>query len=406
MGETAGDKDISATSRAVDDLLAAAAAEAGLDDFGDRHFVKGLTALADAIPREAALNEVGEQMVYGGIQRLLINRLRYVDDVKRHPEILDEKIVKPIVILGLPRTGTSKLQRVMSADPGVQRLEFWREINPAPFPGEQPGDPKERIEAGLLVENTLSTMFPGWMARHPMEAREPDEELHIMDMSFECMISWLFSRVPSYYDYFSNCDPRPTYRLLHAMLQYLQWQDGGGRGRPWIMKSPVHIGDLPTLLETFPDATIVHCHREPRKIIPSFASLIEEARRMGSDQVDPVEIGRDMFNYWADQCDRNLAARDALPTDRVLDFHFEEIRSDVIEVIRKIYRHAGRTLTPEAIDAFQAYDARRPEHHWGTYQYTAEQYGLTLEEIDKRFAAYRRRFIEPRKLKQETPGHG
>lgn len=244
-----------------------------------------------------------------------------------------------------------------------------------------------------MVEQTLTMMFPGWMARHPMEALEPDEELHIMDGSFECVISWLFSRTPSYYAYIRQCDPRPMYRHLHAMLQYLQWQDGRARNRPWIMKSPVHIGALPTLIETFPDAVLVHCHRDLQKVIPSFASLIEEGRKIGSDQVDPIEVGRDMFEYWAQALDRYLVERDKLSRDRILDFKYEEIRDDVVDVIRRIYAAAGRRVTPEAIAAFKAYEARRPEHHFGKYDYAAERYGYVPEEIDQRFAAYRKRFF-------------
>lgn len=390
----------------VESLLAAAADETGLEDFGDRHFMTGLGTLVRALPREAALNAVGDQMVYGGIHRLLCNRLRYVRDVKLHPEILGEKIVKPIIILGLPRTGTSKLQRVMSADPAVQRLEFWRTINPAPFPGEAPGNPRARIDAALVVEQTLATMFPGWMARHPMEALEPDEELHIMDGSFECVISWLFSRVPSYYAYIAKCDPRPMYRHLHQQLQYLQWQDGGARGRPWIMKSPVHIGALPTLLETFPDAILVHCHRDLQKVIPSFASLIEEGRKIGSDQVDPLEVGRDMCEYWAASLDRYMVDREKLAPGRVLDVAFEEICADVVAVIRRIYAAAGREVTPQAIAAFRDYEARRPEHHFGKYEYSAAHYGYTAEMIDRRFAPYRKRFIDSGRVAAKETARG
>lgn len=385
---------MNALPHTVEGLLAAAAAETGLDDFGDRHFLTGLTALVNALPKEAQLNAIGEQMVYGGIIRLLNSRLRYVRDLKANPEIAQEQIVKPIIILGLPRTGTSKLQRVMSADPTVQRLDFWKTIHPAPFPGEVPGQPTARIEAAKVTEQTLATMFPGWMARHPMEALEPDEELHLMDGSFECVISWLFSRVPSYYAYISRCDPRPMYRYLHGLLQYLQWQDGGGRGRPWIMKSPVHIGALPTLLETFPDAVLVHCHRDLQKVIPSFASLIEEGRKIGSDTVDPVEIGRDMCEYWASSLDRYLVDRAKLPADRIMDVQFDDIRRDIVAVIRRVYDRAGRVLTAEAIAAFKAYDARRPEHHWGTYEYSHARYGYTPEQIDAHFAAYRERYVQ------------
>ena len=220
----------------VDGLLNAAAQEAGLSDFGDTYFLTGLTRFVEAA--------MGEQMVYGGIIKLLVNRLRYVQDLKDHPEILDEKIVKPIVILGLPRTGTTKLQRVLSAGPQVQRMDYWRITNPAPFPGEELGNPAGRIEAAKAVENMLATQFPGWMARHPTEALEPDEELHLMHGSFECMISWLFARVPSYYEHISHCDQVPMYQHLYNQMQYLQWQDGGARERPWIMKSPVHTRAL------------------------------------------------------------------------------------------------------------------------------------------------------------------
>ncbi|MCK9505300.1 MAG: sulfotransferase [Porticoccaceae bacterium] len=379
----------------LDGLLAAARKETGLEDFGDTQFMEGLGILTNALPKEANLNAVGRQMVYGGIIRLLSNRLRYWQDTKAHPEILREKIVKPIIIMGLPRAGTSKLQRVMSADPGVQRLDFWKEIFPAPFPGEEPGNPQPRIDAALQVEALLSQQFPGWMARHPMEALEPDEELHIMEMSFDCIISWLFSRTPSFYDYVSQSDQRSTYKITHAMLQYLQWQDGNSDGRPWIMKSPVHIGALPALLETFPDAVLVHCHRDPRDVIPSFASLIEEGRKIGSDVVDPKEIGRNILEYWGDQMDRNLDARQSLPNDRIVDIQYKDIVKDINRVIGHIYDKAGRPMTEGSLAAFKAYEARRPKGHWGTYEYTAEQYGLCLDEIDERFAVYRQRFINP-----------
>lgn len=383
-----------ALPKTVQGLLDAVRATAGLDDFGtDRAFLKGLDVLVDAAPREARLNAIGEQLVYGGILRLLVNRLRYVRDLKAHPEIQQERIVKPIVVIGLPRTGTSKLQRVLSCDPDAQRLDLWKQQNAAPFPGELPGKPLARIEAARAVEQMLSTMFPGFQARHPLEAEEPDEELHLMEGSFDCMLSWVFTRLPSFRQHVDASDPRAMYRWLYAMLQYLQWQDGGGRGRPWMMKSPTHIGVLDHFLEIFPDAVLVHTHRDPRAVIPSFASLITEARKVGSDQVDPVEVGREILDYWTDQMNRYLVLRDRLPKDRVIDVQFDEVRSDIVGVIRRIYASIGRTLTAEAITAFKAYEARRPEHHFGSYQYTAEDHGLSVDEIDQRFAAYLRRFI-------------
>lgn len=398
-------RDVAPPPKTVDGLLAAAASAAGLDDFGDPHFMTGLTTLVDALSHEAQLNAMGEQMVYGGIVNILVNRLRYIRDIKLHPEILQEKIVKPIIVLGLPRTGTTKLQRVLSADPQVQRMDYWRVTNPAPFPGEEPGNPKGRIDAALAVEHLLATQFPGWMARHPTEALEPDEEIHIMQGSFECMVSWLFASVPSYYDYISRCDQRPMYQHLRAQMQYLQWQDGGARGRPWIMKSPIHINALDVLLETFPDAVLVHCHRDLQKVLPSFASLIETARQIGSDHVDPKAVGSEMFNYWATALDRYLIERKKLPPDRILDMQFEEVVGNIVDVIGRIYERAGRPLTPEALAAFRDYDASRPEHHWGTYTYSAADYGYTPEMIDQRFAEYRKSFLNSGNLTQKETVH-
>lgn len=392
--------------KTVAGLLAAASAATGLDDFGDRYFMTGLTRLVEALPGEAQLNATGEQLVYGGIINLLVNRLRYVEDIKRHPEILNERIVKPIIVLGLPRTGTTKLQRVLSADPQVQRMDYWRTTNPAPFPGEEPGNPKGRIEAALAVEHMFATQFPDWMARHPTEALEPDEELHLMAGSFECMVTWLFARSPSFYAHISSCDQRPMYRHLHAQMQYLQWQDGGARGRPWIMKSPVHINALPALLDVFPDAVLVHCHRDLQKVMPSFAALIEAARRIGSDHVDQKVLGKEMLDYWSTALDRYLVEREKLPADRVLDVRFEDVVGDIVAVIRRIYDYAGRELTPEALAAFRDYDKTRPEHHWGSYTYSADDYAYTPELIDSRFAEYRKRFIDSGRLNQKEAVHG
>jgi Sulfotransferase family len=378
----------------VEDLLAAGTAETGLQDYGDRRFIDGLTVFADALRSEAQLNQTGQMIVAADIVRMLSNRLRFQRDVSLHPEIRDEQIVGPIVIVGLPRTGTSKLQRMISADPAVQRLDVWRLLNPAPFPGERVGSPQSRILAALVVERTLATRFPDSMARHPIEALEPDEEVMLMEPSFECVVSTFRFRTPSPRRYIDSRDPRTAYEYMRSMLQYLQWQDGGGRGRPWIMKSPIHIGSIETLFELFPDATVVHCHRDPRKVIPSFSSLVEASRRIASDDVDLAELGGDMLEYWAVAIDRNLAAREQIDVSQIVDVPYDQIRDDAVGVIAKVYERAGCALAAEAETRMLAYESRRPENHWGRHQYDAERFGLTDEQIDARFAAYRERFRE------------
>lgn len=381
------------SSATVSSLLADAKLETGLNDYGDLGFTKGLSILLSAFQQEAGLNETGEKINYDTIIRHLVNRLRYQRDLKNHPEIRDEEITAPLIILGLPRTGTSKLQRILSADPQAQRLEYWRTVFPAPLPNEAPGNPAARITMAKEQEAMLATAFPDFMARHPMEAQEPDEELHLMDMSFDSFLPWVFADMPSYYQHMNSCDAQPMYRELYAMLQYLQWQDGGAKGRWWVLKSPVHLSHLPLLMETFPNANIIHCHRAPVDVIPSFASLIAEGRKIGSKQVDEKQVGKDQLRYWSEQISRYLRAREAVDDSRILDVNYNDIVNDVFAVISRIYNRTGKAASAAAMQAFQNYETNRPKGHWGRYSYTLEQYGLTAEDINKETAAYQRRFF-------------
>jgi hypothetical protein len=381
-----------AMPRTVPELLAAARATAGLDDFGDPAFLEGLERVSAGMRNEAQLTPVGEQFAFGGLLNMLVNRLRYVRDLRRHPQILDEAIIGPVIILGLPRTGTTKLLRVLAADPQAQSLTYWRMMNPSPFPDEIPGQPSGRIEAAKAAVQVLAENFPGFMARHPTDAMLPDEEVLLMQGSFKCVVTWLFARMPSFYDWVMNTDARPAYDYLRSQMQYLQWQDGGARGRPWVLKSPCHTGLIDTVLAVFPNAFFVHCHRDVRKVIPSIAGLVEEMRRIHSDPVDPTVIGPEMVEYFGRLTDQYLTQRDALPADRFMDVRYEDVLTDVVGVLRRIYERTGRVLTPEAIAGVHAFEKENPQHQFGSYTYPPERYGLEPGLIQSRFAAYRKRF--------------
>lgn len=378
--------------RTVPDLLAAARALAGLDDFGDPHFMQGLAVLIAGFRDEAQLSAMGEQLAYGGVLNMLVNRLRYVRDLKAHPEILDEQITRPLIILGLPRTGTTKLQRILSADPQAQGMLYWKMMNPAPFPDEEPGKPIARIQAAQAAVAMLTEHFPGFVARHPTEAEQPDEEVLLMQGSFECVVTWLFARSPTFYESVMRGDPRPLYQYLRGQMQYLQWQDGGARGRAWVLKSPCHTGLIDTLLETFPDAVLVHCHRDVNQLLPSIAGLVEEMRRIHSDHVDRLVLGEEMLDYFGRSMDRYLTLRNALPPDRILDVRYEDVLGDALGVVRRIYARAGRVLTPEAAQLISAWEEQRPPHYLGEYRYSAADYGYAPGTIDRRFATYSERF--------------
>lgn len=385
------------TSPTRDDLhteivLEAARATTGLSDYGDMSFVEGLTIFLDDLRHESNLSRAGATAKFHDIVRMLSNRLIFQRDLARHPEILAGPIEKPIVIFGLPRTGTSKLQRMIAADPGVQRLEMWRLLFPAPFPGAEGVIPDPRIAAAEQIEKQLITHFPQVMAGHPMETREPDEEWFLLEMTFESSLTSMTTRAPRHRAFHEERPQANAYAYMKSLLQYLQWQDGGAAGRPWILKSPAHIGQLKTLAETFPDATLVHCHRDPALTIPSLASLTRNSRLMHSDQVDAIELGADFLDFWSRQAERNLADRDLLGDRTIIDIAYEEIRDRPETVIARIYQHAGREITPQAARAFSDYESRRPHNHFGAHSYSLEEFGLDTQQTDTAFANYLNRF--------------
>ena len=383
-----------AMPKTVDGVMAAAQQMAGLEDFGDLNFLDSLGRLLKAFQTEADLSELGEQLAYGGVINNLVNRLRYVRDLKAHPEILEEKIERPIVILGLPRTGTTKLQRVLSASPQALAMEYWRMMNPAPFPGEEPGKPVERIQMARDAVQMLSENFPGFMARHPTEAEVPDEEVLLMQGSFQCVVTWLFAHIPSFYEFCMNTNQRPLYDFRHVQMQYMQWQQGGAQGRSWIMKSPCHTGFIDTLLEVFPDAVFVHCHRDVNVVMPSMSGLTEEMRRIHSDQIDSSIIGPEMLDYFGTMMDRYIDLRDRLPSERFMDVHYMEIMTNLEDVIERAFALAGRKLDAETLANAQQFDEERPQHYLGSYTYAAEDYGFSQDMISARFARYAKRFAE------------
>jgi hypothetical protein len=376
-------------------LIASARASAGLTDFGDERFVEPMARFLDALVREADLNADGALAWKLTIETALVNRLRMQRDIDAHPGILDEDTSSPVVILGLPRTGTTKLQRMMSAAPGVQALLTWRLMNPAPFPATDPSETDPHIFVAQAYEHMLRAMAPDLAAGHSVEALQPEEETFLMESGFEVVILGIRVPVPRFMEWLWTCTPQATYDHLRRQLQYLAWQDGGGRGRSWIMKSPLHLPNFELLVDTFPGATIVHCHRDPAACIPSMARLSEAYRGTQSDTVDRHEIGRTQLEVWAQAMRRYMEQRHRLSGRvDVVDVSYRAIVDDPMGVIGETFRRAGIPVTPEAEAAMLAYAGDNPQHRFGRHDYSLERFGLSEDDIRDRFGAYRAAFAE------------
>jgi hypothetical protein len=370
-----------------EELMFAARVEAGLDDFGDHSFVEGLTVYLESVTAEADLNPIGHRVIQGGVVRVLANRLRYVDDLQRHPEIAEEKITSPVVILGVPRTGTTKLQRMMCSDPGFQSLDLWRVLNPAPAPRNSSSQADPRIAIAVEYEQMLRQMAPAFMAAHPTLAMEPDEDAYLLDMTFECLFPQLRTHVPAYGAWLSDHRGIRPYEFLRSMLQYLQWQDGGAAHRPWVLKTPLHLGNIPSILHVFPDAVLVHCHRDLSAVLPSICRMVQSARQIVSNQVDPIALGSEMLGMWSAEMACYLNDRAALAPE-ILDVDYRTILADTHGVIQQIYLRLGRELTHETRENFARWDERNPQHRHGRNEYSLDTYGLTAEAIHKAFDGY------------------
>jgi Sulfotransferase family len=377
----------------VDAMLARARAETSLSDFGEPEYIDALRRLVAATRSDMSLSDAAAAGFAEEVNRLLVNRLRFAADLQRHPEILEEDVSDPVIVIGLPRTGTTKLQRLLSADPGVQRLDYWRLLNPAPLPGvpAQADDPRIAIARQMVA--LMQQAAPEFLAGHPFFADQPDEDTFLQLFTFTTVLMYHLHPAQGYLDWLKTQSLRGTYVYVKRLLQYLQWQDGGKRGRPLIMKSPLHVGHLDLLSELYPHATFVFTHRAYHEAIASYCRLVEMGWRLKMNAIDTRSLGAFAAAFWSGELRKHVAQRKALGARvDVYDVRYEELCSDPMPVIREIYRRAGRTLTPQAISAMQAWERNNPAGHYGTFRYRLEDYGLTRAGIDAAFGEFDRYF--------------
>lgn len=372
-------------------LLAAAAEQTGLDDFGDARFREPLAVLCGALRTEAGLSPAGVTSVWTQLVMLLKNRLLVEDVLKRHPEIHELRVERPIIIAGLPRTGTTHLHNLMSADPALRSLPYWESLEPVLADDErqrrdEPDPRVARTEQALAV---LNTALPYFRRMHEMTTHHVHEEIQLLAIDFSTMLFETMAVMPSWRDWYKSTDQSPTYRYLETVLKVLQWQRGGVR---WVLKSPQHLEQFRPLIATFPDATFVVTHRDPVSITASLATMVSYSARLSHERVDPHRIGR----YWADRIEDMLHAcvdeRDVLPADRSLDVRFPDFMADDVAMVECIYRVAGQAITPDARASMDAFMAEHPRGRHGGVIYELADFGLDREERRRALQFYVERF--------------
>lgn len=383
-----------ATSFEAASILAEARERTGLDDFGEDSFREPMERLLRSLEQEAELSPAGRAMQRARLVGLLVNRLRTEDHFRRFPEIAGEEIREPLVIVGLARTGTTMLHRMIACDPRIFSLLWWESRNPAPFPDAKAGREDPRIADAAAEVAAMVEGAPELVAMHPIEAEQPDEEIMLLEHSFFSTNPEAFADVPSFGAWLDEQDQTPGYLYLKRLLQFLQWQKrrAGGSGERWVLKTPHHLGFVDLLFRVFPDARVIQTHRDPIETIPSLASLIHAVRSLASDVADPRATGR----QWSGRMSRALAhcmRVRADHEDRFIDVWFRHAMRDPLAQIRRIYDFAGMLLTPEAVRKMERWSVENARDKRIAHSYTLEQFGLTEDGIRRDFAAYRERFI-------------
>jgi hypothetical protein len=369
----------------------------GLADFGDPAFREPLRRLLHSLETESALHEIGRITWFERVVGVLVNRLRTEDWIARHPEILEQRIEEPVVIVGLPRTGTTMLHRMIASDPSVLSLRWYESRNPAPFPGSEGAARDPRIEDAEREVAMMLETVPELMAVHPMDALAPDEEILLIEHAF---VSWnpeAFCRVPGYAAWLETQDVTPGYRHLDRVLRFLTWQKRrrGETGRRWVLKAPFHLAFLDTLFAVFPDARVVLTHRDPVETVPSLASFAYVLYRLNSDRVDPLEIGAHWGRKLAWATQRALRAR-AGREDRFLDVDYEALVGDPIACARRIYAFANMPLTESAVAGMREWAVENARDRRPVHRYTLAEFGMTEEQLARDFAEYRERHLQTR----------
>ncbi len=370
-------------------LMEEASLRTGLSDFGDPRFVEGFRILLRGYDEEAHLNAFGRIGVRQELSGILSARLSLIDQWKRNEQFLATPLKRPLFILGLPRTGTSTLHDLLAEDPRHQVLEYWMAASPTPRPiGDLPADDL-RVEAAHREIDFMYSLDPRLRALHDMRAEGPEECRHLfrhnfLDDTFDSMAT-----LPSYTEWFRSQSLAPVYDWHRKALALVQ---STAPERRWVLKYPVHLRNLDELYRVYPDACVVQTHRDPVDVIASLCTLIYRLRRIYSDNVDVLAIGRWQLEMWATILEKSLEYRRQHDPARFHDVYFGEIQRDPVAAIRSIHERFGETLDEATAQSIRAYRAAHPPGQHGKLVYRAEDYGLTETMIRERFAFYREAF--------------
>lgn len=377
---------------ATDAILTEGARRAGAPAPTDAPWTDALDRLLRSARDEGGLHEAGAAAFAEKCTGLAAERLRGDALLAAHPEIADRPLPVRFAVAGLARSGTTFLHRLLACDPDVEFLPTWQAFAPVPpmsGPDTRRAAMVERVEA-------IRAADPGALARHPLDADAPEEEVFLLQHSFASMLFGLASPLPSYMEWLNTTDHADAYRFAFDLLRANEWHAGTPAGRPRVMKSPQLVLDLAAVAALLPDTVIAQNHRDPVDLVGSYCSTYASSRRGSCTTVDPIALGRERLGQLEAMAGRSLAARSAAEQGgaggRFVDVHYDRLIADPLVVVEQLYATAGLAIPAPARAAMERWIAEHPQHAAGTHDYDLADYGLDRPTVEAALADYETRF--------------
>ena len=368
-------------------LVQAAVKETGLTDFGDSYYRESLLRLLESADNDAALHLSGQVALREVIVGSLINRLLLTEACKQTPETFRKPLKSPIIVLGLPRSGTTFLHRLLAMDPAHRAVPWWELARPLPdADSDKQSDRRRQVFQKKL--DRRQKLAPDFDRKHYTRVDTPEECIWLLANTFLSPLFWAFAPVYGYLDWYKNQDRLQAYYEYRLLLQVLQEADPTRR---LALKSSTHTGAVETLLQTVPGALLIQTHRNPVETSASLVSLFYSVHSRMTERLDVRRMTEAILSFHEHQIARNLAARDAHP-GALFDVYYDRLVADPIGTVRDIYDHYDLAWSEEFAERLNDYLQLNPNGKHGAHRYAPETFGQTGEAISERFAAYIERF--------------
>jgi hypothetical protein len=367
-----------------EDIVSAAQRTTGMDDFGGDAHEEGLRILVDDLnSAEAGLTGRGNYFQRSEVKSALVGRLLTQAQFNARPEHADVPLERPIFVMGLPRTGTTALHRLLHADPTAQGLELWITQYPQPRPPRDTWDSDPIFTAMQQAFRAHHVASPEFLGIHYMDATSVEECWRLLRQTGKSNSYESLANVPRYTAWLAEQDWTDAYQRHKQNLQLIGLHDPDKR---WVLKNPSHMSALDALMAVYPDALVVYTHRDPVTCIASSCSLSAETTAGHSTTFVGETIGRTQLDLWSRAYAAFHEARPKYDPAQFVDVAFSDLRADPLGVTRRVYDHFDLPWTPEVASAIEELDreskhgAAKPSH-----SYRLEDYGLTEDEVRARF---------------------